>query len=189
MGLLVAGVAALTAGLIAFASVGSDAAAKTDEYSKSLKRAQENAEGIIASSDKEIALLQVKAGRYEELRGRYESLTDGEMAEFLDLAEELQGILPEGTKVIDEQTGAYNSLEAAIDGVIEKMRIQAVLNAKNAEYETAVANIYDYEKKLEAAKSAWENDSDGKAMIDNPAYGWRANAVYKYNDTVLPCSK
>ena len=148
VGLLVAGVAALTAGLIAFASVGSDATAKTDEYSKSLERARENAEGIIASSDKEIALLQVKADRYEELRSRYESLTDGEMAEFLDLAEELQGILPEGTKVIDEQTGAYNSLEAAIDGVIEKMRIQAVLNAKNAEYETAVANIYDYEKKL-----------------------------------------
>lgn len=182
VGLLVAGVAALTAGLIAFASVGSDATAKTDEYSKSLERARENAEGIIASSDKEIALLQVKADRYEELRSRYESLTDGEMAEFLDLAEELQGILPEGTKVIDEQTGAYNSLEAAIDGVIEKMRIQAVLNAKNAEYETAVANIYDYEKKLEAAKNAWENDSDGKAMIDDPTYSWRANAVYKYND-------
>ncbi len=178
VGLLVAGVAALTAGLIAFASVGSDATAKTDEYSKSLKRAQENAEGIIASSDKEIALLQVKADRYEELRGRYESLADGEMAEFLDLAEELQGILPEGTKVIDEQTGAYNSLEAAIDGVIEKMRIQAVLNAKNAEYETAVANIYDYKKKLEAAKSAWENDSDGLSMLSY----WKSNAFYQYND-------
>ncbi len=178
VGLLVAGVAALTAGLIAFASVGSDATAKTDEYSKSLKRAQENAGGIIASSDKEIALLQVKADRYEELRGRYESLTDGEMAEFLDLAEELQGILPEGTKVIDEQTGAYNSLEAAIDGVIEKMRTQALLNAKNAEYETAIANIYDYEKKLEAAKSAWENDSDGLSMLSY----WKSNAFYQYND-------
>lgn len=118
----------------------------------------------------------------EELRDRYKSLTDGEMAEFLDLAEELQGILPEGTKVIDEQTGAYNSLEAAIDGVIEKMRTQALLNAKNAEYETAIANIYDYEKKLEAARSAWENDADGKAMIDDPTYSWRAHAVYKYND-------
>lgn len=182
VGLLIAGVTALTAGLIAFASVSSDATAKTEEYSKALKRARENAEGIIASSDKEIALLQVKADRYEELRGRYESLTDGEMAEFLDLAEELQGILPEGTKVIDEQTGAYNSLEAAIDGVIEKMRTQALLNAKNAEYETAIANIYDYEKKLEAARSAWENDADGKAMIDDPTYSWSAHAVYKYND-------
>lgn len=178
VGLLVAGVAALTAGLIAFASVGSDATAKTDEYAKSLERARENADGIIASSDKEIALLQVKAERYEKLRENYANLTDGEMAEFLDLANELQGILPEGTKIIDEQTGAYNSLEAAIDGVIQKMRTQALLNAKNAEYETAIANIYDYEKKMEAAKSAWENDAGGKAMIDD----WRYNASRYYDD-------
>lgn len=176
VGLLVAGVAALTAGLIAFASVGSNAAAKTEEYSKALERARENADGIISSSNKEIALLQVKAERYEELRGKYENLTDGEMAEFLDLANELQEILPEGTKVIDEQTGAYNSLESAIDGVIEKMRMQALLNAKNEEYETAIANIYDYEQKLAAAKNAWENDSDGLADIET----WRTIATGKY---------
>lgn len=176
VGLLVAGVTALTAGLITFASVGSDATAKTDEYAKSLERARENADGIIASGDKEIALLQEKADRYEELRQNYEKLTDGEMAEFLDLANELQEILPEGTSVIDEQTGAYNNLEIAIDGVIEKMRTQALLNAKNAEYETAIANIYDYEKKLEAAKKAWENDPDGKADIVK----WQGIGAGKY---------
>ena len=181
VGLLVAGVTALTAGLVAFVAIGSDATAKTEEYSKSLERARENADGIIASSDKEIALLQVKADRYEELRQNYENLTDGEMAEFLDLANELQEILPEGTKVIDEQTGAYNSLESAIDGVIEKMRIQALLNAKNAEYETALANKYDYEKKLEAAKNAWENDADGKAIIDDSG-GWRNLATQRYGN-------
>ena len=176
VGLLVAGVTALTAGLVAFAAVGSDATAKTEEYAKSLERARENADGIIASSDKEIALLQVKADRYEELRKNYENLTDGEMAEFLDLANELQEILPEGTKVIDEQTGAYNSLESAIDGVIEKMRVQALLNAKNAEYETALANKYDYEMKLEAARDAWENDADGKADIET----WQGIGAGKY---------
>lgn len=181
VGLLVAGVAALTAGLITFASVGSDATAKTDEYAKSLERARENADGIIASSDKEIALLQEKADRYEELRQNYEKLTDGEMAEFLDLANELQEILPEGTSVIDEQTGAYNNLETAIDGVIEKMRTQALLNAKNAEYETAIANKYDYKKKLEDAKNAWENDADGKALIDESG-GWRELASRYYDD-------
>lgn len=181
VGLLVAGVAALTAGLITFASVGSDATAKTDEYAKSLERARENADGIIASSDKEIALLQEKADRYEELRQNYEKLTDGEMAEFLDLANELQEILPAGTSVIDEQTGAYNNLETAIDGVIEKMRTQALLNAKNVEYETAIANKYDYKKKLEDAKNAWENDADGKALIDESG-GWRELASRYYDD-------
>ena len=181
VGLLVAGVAALTAGLITFASVGSDATAKTDEYAKSLERARENADGIIASGDKEIALLQEKADRYEELRQNYEKLTDGEMAEFLDLANELQEILPEGTSVIDEQTGAYNNLETAIDGVIEKMRTQALLNAKNTEYETAIANKYDYKKKLEDAKNAWGNDADGKALIDESG-GWRELASRYYDD-------
>lgn len=186
VGLLVAGVAALTAGLISYAAATSTATDKTEEYSKSLERARENADGIIASSDKEIALLKVKADRYEELRQNYEKLTDGEMAEFLDLANELQEILPEGTKVIDEQTGAYNSLESAIDGVIEKMRIQAVLNAKNAEYEAAVANKYDYEKKLAEATDAWKDiweDEEKRAEKIEGSFGARKIAEEMYGDT------
>ena len=61
------------------------------------------------------------------------------------------------------------------------MRTQALLNAKNAEYETAIANIYDYEKKLEAAKSAWENDSDGLSMLSY----WKSNAFTNTTITAM----
>lgn len=110
------------------------ATAATNEYSEAMSQVQENSKHFVDDSETEIALLKKKVDRYEELRSDLDNLNQNEMAEFLDLADELKEKLPEGTELIDEQTGAYLSLAGSIDAVIEKMRIQAVLNSKQDAY-------------------------------------------------------
>lgn len=126
---------------------------ETNEYIKALESARETSKQITDDSNKEIAIVQRKAERYEELRKKYHSLTDGEMTEFLDLAAELQDILPEDTKIIDEQSGAYLNLADSIGKAIEKMRMQAVLSAKYEEYSVAAANYYDINEKINALQN------------------------------------
>ncbi|MGN1415462.1 MAG: phage tail tape measure protein, partial [Oscillospiraceae bacterium] len=152
------------------------AEAEVNEYTEEINRMKAAEEDSVSSSEKEIALLKQKVERYEELRAKYETLTAGEMAEFLDLCAELQELLPEGTSLIDEQTGAYNSLADSIDNVIEKMRQQALLNAKKGTYETAVSQNYDIDQKLHEAKMAWA--SEGMEQLND----WKAVAL---SDNIL----
>ena len=125
------------------------ATAATNEYSEAMSQVQENSKHFVSDSETEIALLKKKVDRYEELRSDLDNLNKNEMAEFLDLADELKEKLPEGTELIDEQTGAYLSLAGSIDAVIEKMRIQAVLNSKQDAYDLAVTQNFDIDDKLE----------------------------------------
>ena len=104
--LLATALAALGVAIGAIVSDMKNATEETNEYAVALENARSSAVQITKDSDKEIAVIQRKSERYEELRQRFEELTDGEMAEFLDLVEELQGIFPDGTKMIDEQSGA-----------------------------------------------------------------------------------
>lgn len=140
--------AALGVAIGAIVSDMKNATEETNEYAVAIENARNSAVQITKDSDKEIAVIQRKAERYEELRQRFEELTDGKMAEFLDLVEELQGILPEGTKIIDEQSGAYLNLADSIEKVTEKMRLQAALSAKYEEYSVAASNYYDIQDKL-----------------------------------------
>lgn len=129
-----------------------EAAETTNKYAEALGNAREQGEKEIESSNKEIGVIKDKAERYEELRQKYDTLTKGEMAEFLSLCDELQEVLPEGTSLINEQTGAYNDLSESIKKVCENMEKQAVLNAKYKEYEEAAAQNYDIDKQLERAE-------------------------------------
>lgn len=129
-----------------------EAAETTNKYAEALGNAREQGEKEIESSNKEIGVIKDKAERYEELRQKYDTLTKGEMAEFLSLCDEIQEVLPEGTSLINEQTGAYNDLSESIKTVCENMEKQAVLNAKYKEYEEAAAQNYDIDKQLERAE-------------------------------------
>ena len=171
--LVTAALAGLVTGIGLFINALEDGEEEMNEYQKEMENIRSSGEKIVKTSEKDIAVLKRKSERYEELRQRYASLNKKEMAEFLSLAEELQDVLPEGTVLVDEQTGAYNSLADSIDKVIEKMRMQALLNAKKSEYETAVAQNYDIDAKLNHANFAWENDEDGSAIIDT----WKAIAL------------
>ncbi len=159
VGLVLAAVAGLTAGLIALGNAIDSAYASTEKYSESLKQAQKNEEALAESSEQNAAVIKRKADWYEELR-QNENRTAAEEETLKKLAEELQEVIPDGISIIDEQTGAYKNLEGAIDGVIEKMRLQSILNAKKETYDTANANIFDFEEKQKEAEEYWRLQSE-----------------------------
>lgn len=203
--LVTTAIAALAVGVGIFVSQMDEATEETNEYTEALENARAASQNITDNSEKEIAVIQRKADRYEELRQRFETLTENEMAEFLDLAEELQGILPEGTKIIDEQSGAYLNLADSIEKVTEKMRLQAALSAKYEEYSVAAANYYDIKEKLadieniaaeekandinrDPEQSAYKNEKDYLNGIAKTKYGLSYDelvATQKQNEQII----
>ena len=178
------------------------ATAATNEYSEAMSQVQENSKHIVSDSETEIALLKKKVDRYEELRSDLDNLNKNEMAEFLDLADELKEKLPEGTELIDEQTGAYLSLAGSIDAVIEKMRIQAVLNSKQDAYELAVTQNDDIDNKINKlddllakrdevdAEGLYANlsDEDFQNKLSEKMYGISYDELQRtkeYNDSII----
>ena len=161
--LVTTAIAALGVGIGILVSRFNEASAASKEYYTELEQVRSSSSRIINDSNKEIAIIENKADRYEKLRQNFKNLTDGEMAEFLELAEELQDILPEGTKIIDEQSGAYLNLADSIEKVTEKMQLQAALSSKYEEYGFAVASNYEWKPKieeLEELKKAYEANGD-----------------------------
>lgn len=131
---------------------------ETNQYAEAMDKVVQDGQENIDKSNAEIAVIKEKASRYEELRQRYSNLTKGEMAEFKSLAEELQEILPGGTEIINEQTGAYNSLADSIERVCQNMESQAVLNAKYKQYEEAASQNYDINKQLDEIQAQYEKE-------------------------------
>lgn len=178
------------------------ATAATNEYSEAMSQVQENSKHFVSDSETEIALLKKKVDRYEELRSDLDYLNKNEMAEFLDLADELKEKLPEGTELIDEQTGAYLSLAGSIDAVIEKMHIQAVLNSKQDAYELAVTQNDDIDNKINKlddllakrdevdAEGLYANlsDEDFQNKLSEKMYGISYDELQRtkeYNDSII----
>lgn len=166
---LIASVAALTAGLIAFASTADTAANKLRDINKEIETLNENTEDSIAKTEGDIAVLKAKAEEYENLR-KEQNLTAGQEQRLADLAKELQQYMPEGTKLIDEQTGAYNGLTDSIDKATEAMRLNAKLSAYKEEYEGLTKQLLEAEKVKESLSGkssmtiadmwAWNNAVD-----------------------------
>lgn len=144
-----------------------EAAEETNKYAEAMENVRQNAQDNVDKSTAEVGVIREKAKRYEELRQRINYLTKGEMEEFKNLCSELQEILPEGTEIINEQTGAYNDLADSIDLVCQKMEKNAVLNYKYKEYEEAAAQNYDIDNQLKRAEEwAKENNHFNEAYRD-----------------------
>ena len=144
-----------------------EAAEETNKYAEAMENVRQNAQDNVDKSTAEVGVIREKAKRYEELRQRINYLTKGEMEEFKNLCSELQEILPEGTEIINEQTGAYNDLADSIDLVCQKMEKNAVLNYKYKEYEEAAAQNYDIDNQLKRAEEwAKENNHFNEAHRD-----------------------
>ncbi|MBP1560709.1 MAG: hypothetical protein J6C96_05620 [Oscillospiraceae bacterium] len=146
--LLASALAAVTVGLITFAS-------KTDEAYEKVKNLNEEYEKIkqttaenIENSEAEIVAIEKKAQKYEELLNT-ENRTLGQEEQLKNLAEELQKYMPEGTRLIDEQAGSYNSLADSIDSVIAAMRKKAKTNAYEDELEELYKKQREYQKTIE----------------------------------------
>lgn len=144
-----------------------EAAEETNKYAEAMENVRQNAQDNVDKSTAEVGVIREKAKRYEELRQRINYLTKGEMEEFKNLCSELQEILPEGTEIINEQTGAYNDLADSIDLVCQKMEKNAVLNYKYKEYEEAAGQNYDINNQLKRAEEwAKENNHFNEAHRD-----------------------
>lgn len=158
--LLASVIAALVVGITAYAKSTTTAIDAVNDKYEELKK---NTEDTIAESETEIALIRDKAAKYEELRGKIER-TAGEEVRLRELAQDLQKYMPVGTTLIDEQTGAYNSLAGSIDNVVKSMKNQATMEAYKDEYTELI------KLKEEALENYWEasnklDDTSGPASI------------------------
>lgn len=160
-----------------------EAAEETNEYAEAMNKVKEAGQENIDNANREIGVIKEKAKRYEELRERYNNLTRGEMAEFKSLCEELQQILPEGTSLIDEQTGAYNSLADSIDNVCKKMELNAVLNAKYDEFAEAAAQKSDVQKQIDEVNKRYTSQMDDQNLLD--MYSAEGISVPTMNDIAM----
>ncbi len=134
-----------------------------ENTNKEIQNLKKSTDEAITSSEGEIAVIERKAARYEELREKT-NRTNAETAELKDLAQELQQVLPAGTEIINAQTGAYNSLAGALDNVVESMRQQAHMDAYKKEYEKLIEKQIvaqeEYDKLTQSALSAGAVISD-----------------------------
>lgn len=143
-----------------------EAADETNKYAEAMENVRQNAQDNVDKSTAEVGVIREKAKRYEELRQRINYLTKGEMEEFKSLCTELQEILPEGTEIINEQTGAYNDLADSIDLVCQKMEKNAVLNYKYKEYEEAAAQNYDVQKRIDEVDDFFTKQMNNPDLVN-----------------------
>ena len=143
-----------------------EAAEETNKYAEAMENVRQNAQDNVDKSTAEVGVIREKAKRYEELRQRINYLTKGEMEEFKSLCSELQEILPEGTEIINEQTGAYNDLADSIDLVCQKMEKNAVLNYKYKEYEEAAGQNYDVQKRIDEVDDFFTKQMNNPDLVN-----------------------
>lgn len=125
------------------------------ELDNDVKELSKTTQESISRSEAEIKVIKDNAKEYEELRE--EKNRNAEQEERLkDLANDLQQYMPDSIQLIDEQTGAYNSLGNAIDGVIASMKKNAYVQAyENQITEIATAQI-EAKKNLEELQEEFD---------------------------------
>lgn len=150
--LLASAIAAVTVGFIAFANSADTVHNRIKDVNNDVKELKKNTEESLASTEAEIAVFREKAAQYEKLREKA-NRTAGEEEELAKRAEELQQYMPDGTQLINEQTGAYNSLADSIDSVSESMRLKATIAAYEDEYTELIKKQLEAQKNLEEAQN------------------------------------
>ena len=150
--LLASAIAAVTVGLIAYEKSIDSVDNRIKDVNNDVKDLKKNTEESISNTEAEIAVFQAKAREYEELRENAKR-TAGEEETLAQRAKELQQYMPGGTQLINEQTGAYNSLADSIDSVSESMRLKATIAAYEDEYTELIKKQLEAQKNLEEAQN------------------------------------
>ena len=156
--LLASAIAAVTVGLIAYANSVDSVHNRIKDVTKDVEELKKNTDESISNTEAEIAVFRDKAAQYEELREKADR-TAGEEEKLARLAEELQQYVPNGTQLINEQTGAYNSLADSVDSVSEAMRRKATIAAYEDEYTGLIKEQIEAEKNLKDAQEKLFNVS------------------------------
>lgn len=129
-------------------------ALQLDLATNTAKELENAAKDIIASSETEARMVEVKALRYKELYNQYKD-TGIASDELARLAEELQGLAPGTIDLIDEETEAYRELDNSIQDVIASIRQKGIEEAKantisgfESNMTDSINNIYEAETKV-----------------------------------------
>lgn len=165
--LVAAALAALTVGLITYANSVDNVHNRIKDVNSEVKELKKNTDESIANTEAEIAVFRDKAAQYEELREKA-NRTAGEEEKLAKLAEELQGYMPDGTQLINEQTGAYNSLADSVYSVAEAMRRKATIAAYEEEYTELIKQQLEAQKNFDEANKKLQNtptDNTPRALI------------------------
>lgn len=165
--LVAAALAALTVGLITYANSVDSVHNRIKDVNNEVKELKKNTDESLASTEAEIAVFREKAAQYEKLREKA-NRTAGEEEKLARLAEELQGYMPDGTQLINEQTGAYNNLADSVDNVAEAMRRKATVAAYEEEYTELIKQQLEAQKNFDEANKKLQNtptDNTPRALI------------------------
>lgn len=192
VGLVIAGVTALVGILGIYALTCDESKQSTEGLRKEFEQLQNAKEQATQDGEKEISVVKRQAERYEELRSKV-NLTASEKAELKDLAEQLQKSMPQGISLINEETGAYNSLKGSIDDVIKSLRLKVKLDAGYDEYAKALEEIDaakekvdNFEKSLKNAKKTGQLELDsGLKNITEATQGTINQAQTDYDEAKL----
>ena len=163
VGLLAAALTGFMLNADSAASAASEYADAVNDIRNSLEQAQERMEETISKGEAEMAMLNDKASRYEELRTAVD-LTADEEAELKNLALDLQDILGENVTVINALTGEYNDLADAVDAYVQKQMAAVKLSAYDEMLKETYTAIINAEKII----SDLENMYGAEALLNAP---------------------
>ena len=156
--LVVTALAAAAVALTTFALTADTTHNKLKKVNEEMEKISETTESSISSSQAEIAVIEAKMRKYEELRREYELTGKGE-ENLKALAEDLQQYMPNGIQLIDEQTGAYNSLAGSIENVSKSLLQKATIEAYEEKYTELIKQKIEAEKILNEASSELSDQS------------------------------
>ena len=169
--LLASAIAAVTVGLVTYANTADTAHNRLKDIKNEIENLNQATEDSIKTTESEIAVLESKAEKYEVLRVKA-NRTAGEEQQLIELAKELQAYMPEGTFLINEQTGAYNSLAGSINSVTEAMRLNAQISAYKDEYDGLIKKLSETQEQFDELDSRLKSKgafvaADGTIAFDN----------------------
>ncbi|MBQ5320340.1 MAG: phage tail tape measure protein [Oscillospiraceae bacterium] len=156
--LVVTALAAAAVALTTFALTADTTHNKLKKINEEMEKISETTENSISSSQAEIAVIEAKMRKYEELRREYELTGKGE-ENLKVLAEDLQQYMPDEIQLIDEQTGAYNSLAGSIENVSKSLLKKASISAYEEQYAELIKQKIEAEKILNEASSELADQS------------------------------
>lgn len=163
--------------LIGFAKNADTVGTKLKDINQNIKELKKNTDESITSTEEEIAVFRDKAAQYEKLL-EIENRTAGQEERLARLAEELKEYMPEGTQLINEQTGEYNSLADSIDSVSKAIRRKATIAAYEEEYTELI-------KKQLAAQKARDEASEKLSKLSKWGFFGEVGNAINYNEAEI----
>ena len=190
-GLVAAAVGLLATALVGYSLYAKEATDETEKYNKTLDDIKNKQDDAIAQSEAELALLEKKVSRYEELRMQTSKNAD-QTAELTYLAEDLQKVFGDSVDVVDSLTGKYNSLTDAYDDYAATLIRNVLVEAKQNSALEAQKSILEWEKQiadLETQKSEYINFSgigaDSDEASEAPDYDDDGEEIHLINESVI----